>query len=294
MSHSHTHHITSEKRLSVAFYLNFVFTVVEIIGGIYTNSFAILSDALHDLGDSFSLGLAWYFQKLSKKGRTKDFTYGYRRFSVLGAVINAIVLIVGSVVILSQAIPALWNPHEADAKGMLLLSILGIAFNGIAAWKLRGGSGLNERVVFWHLVEDILGWVAVLIGSIVMIFYDLPFIDPLLSILISVFIIYNVFRNLRKSLNIFLQATPEDISEEMINSRILAVEDVCSVHDCHVWSLDGEFNILTIHVVVKENLDLKKQVELKEKIKKSLKDLRIQHMTLEFETAGQDCEMEDC
>ena len=196
MSNTHNHsHNHSEGNIKIAFFLNLGFTIVEIIGGLYTNSLAILSDALHDLGDSLSLGLSWYFQRLSKKGSTKKFSYGYKRFSLLGAIINSIVLVVGSIFILSKAIPELFNPEETNAQGMLYLAILGVVVNGAAVFKLRKGKSLNEKVVSLHLLEDVLGWVAVLIGSIVMIYFDLPFVDPLLSILISIFVLYNVYRN---------------------------------------------------------------------------------------------------
>ena len=290
----HHHKEDSEKGLTIAFFLNLIFTIIEIIGGIYTNSLAILSDALHDLGDSFSLGLAWYFQRVSKKGRTEDYSYGYRRFSLLGAVINAIVLIVGSIAILINAIPALFDPSSPNAQGMLFLSILGILFNGIAVLRLRKANKLNEQMVMWHLLEDVLGWFAVLVGSVIMIFYDLPVIDPILSIGIASFIVYNVIRNLKKSLSIFLQATPEDLNEESIKSRILSVDDVIDIHDCHAWTLDGEYNILTVHIVVKEGFDLNKQADLKAQIKDALSDLSIQHMTIEIESQSEDCELEDC
>ncbi len=164
-NHDHHHHHHDTGNLKVAFFLNLAFTLVEIVGGLYTNSLAILSDALHDLGDSLSLGLSWYFQKLSKKGRTSSFSYGYKRFSLLGAVVNSIVLVVGSIIILSKAIPQLFNPSQANAEGMMYLAILGIVVNGAAVLKLRKGESLNEKVITLHLLEDVLGWVAVLIGS---------------------------------------------------------------------------------------------------------------------------------
>ena len=191
--HIHTHH-GDVKNIKIAFFLNLGFSIVEIIGGFLTNSVAILSDAVHDLGDSFSLGLAWYFQKFSRKQRDKNFTYGYKRFSLVGALINSIVLIAGSVLILSEAIPRIFNPQQADAGGMFLLAILGIIVNGIAVVRLRKGSSLNEKVVSLHMLEDVLGWSAVLIGAIIMKFTNLYIIDPILSVLISFFILFNVFK----------------------------------------------------------------------------------------------------
>ena len=255
---------------------------------------AILSDALHDLGDSLSLGLSWYFQKLSKKGRTKTFSYGYKRFSLLGAVINSIVLVAGSIFILSKAIPELFDPEETNVQGMLYLSILGIVVNGAAVLKLRKGESLNEKVVSLHLLEDVLGWVAVLIGSIIMMFTDAPFIDPLLSVLISLFVLYNVYKNLRKSMLVILQGIPEEISIDHIRQKLKAMPEVTDIHDCHAWSMDGQYNIFTIHLQLDKDYRLSEQAELKDTVRSKLKDESINHITIEFEGQDENCELEDC
>ena len=267
--HSHNH---SDGNVKVAFFLNLSFTIIEIIGGLYTNSLAILSDALHDLGDSLSLELSWYFQKLSKKGRTKKFSYGYKRFSLLGAIINSIVLVAGSIFILTKAIPELFNPGETNVQGMLYLAILGIVVNGAAVLKLRKGESLNEKVVSLHLLEDVLGWVAVLIGSVIMMYTDAPFIDPLLSVLISLFVLYNVYKNLRKSMLVILQGIPEDVSLEVIKEKLKDISEITDVHDNHVWSMDGEYNILTIHLRLDKDYKLSRQAKLKETVRSQLKD----------------------
>ena len=295
MGHNHDHsHNQSEGNVKVAFFLNLSFTVIEVIGGLYTNSLAILSDALHDLGDSLSLGLSWYFQKLSKKGRTKKFSYGYKRFSLLGAIINSIVLVAGSIFILTKAIPELFNPGETNVQGMLYLAILGIVVNGAAVLKLRKGESLNEKVVSLHLLEDVLGWVAVLIGSIIMMYTDAPFIDPLLSVLISLFVLYNVYKNLRKSMLVILQGIPEEVSLEDIKEKLKDISEITDVHDNHVWSMDGEYNILTIHLQLDKDYKLSEQAKLKEKVRTQLKDESINHITLEFEGQDENCELEDC
>lgn len=292
MSHDHHHH--AEGNVKVAFFLNLGFTIIEIIGGLYTNSLAILSDALHDLGDSLSLGMSWYFQRLSKKGRTNTFSYGYKRFSLLGAIINSIVLIVGSVIILLHAIPALLSPNDTNAEGMMYLAILGIVVNGAAVFKLRKGHSINEKVVSLHLLEDVLGWVAVLIGSIVMIYFDAPFIDPLLSILISLFVLFNVYKNLRKSFLVILQGIPDEVDIETIRKKVRDLDEVADLHDCHVWSMDGEYNVMSIHLTLKKNYDLDEQIAIKEKARKLLKDEFINHITIELEHPEEDCELEDC
>ena len=295
MGHNHNHsHNHSEGNVKVAFFLNLAFTIIEIIGGLYTNSLAILSDALHDLGDSLSLGLSWYFQKLSKKGRTKTFSYGYKRFSLLGAIINSIVLVAGSIFILTKAIPELFNPGETNVEGMLYLSILGIVVNGAAVFKLRKGESLNEKVVSLHLLEDVLGWVAVLIGSVIMMYTDAPFIDPLLSVLISLFVLYNVYKNLKKSLLVILQGIPEEISIDDIRQKLKNISKVTDIHDCHAWSMDGQYNILTLHLRLDKDYKLSEQAKLKEQVRTQLKDESINHITIEFEVQGENCELEDC
>ncbi|RUA29977.1 MAG: cation transporter [Bacteroidetes bacterium] len=295
MGHNHEHsHNHSEGNVKVAFFLNLAFTIIEIIGGLYTNSLAILSDALHDLGDSLSLGLSWYFQKLSKKGRTKTFSFGYKRFSLLGAIINSIVLVVGSIFILTKAIPELFNPEETNVEGMLYLAILGIIVNGAAVFKLRKGESLNEKVVSLHLLEDVLGWVAVLIGSIIMMNFDAPFIDPLLSVLISLFVLYNVYKNLKKSLLVVMQGIPSDVSIDKIRKKLEVIDEIKDVHDCHVWSLDGSYHIMSIHLRMKEDYRLSELSEIKKKARNKLKDESINHITIETESIDENCELDDC
>ena len=288
--HGHHHHHHGTENLRVAFFLNLFFTLVEIVGGLYTGSLAILSDALHDLGDSLSIGLSWYFQNLSQKGRDKKFSYGYKRFSLLGAVINSVVLLVGSAIILTKAIPALFDPNTVDAKGMMYLAIFGIIVNGAAVLKLSKGSSINEEVISLHLLEDVLGWVTVLIGSLVMMFWDLPIIDPILSILIAIFIIYNVVKNLRKSLLIILQASPSEVDVDEIRQQLTAIPEIIDIHDCHIWSMDGEYNVLSAHLVIEENLSLEAMASIKVNVKKLLKKNHIDHITIEFEGKDEPCD----
>ncbi len=296
-SHSHTHqhsHHGEVKNIKIAFFLNLSFSVIEIAGGFLTNSVAILSDAIHDLGDSLSLGMAWYFQKFSDKQRDKNYTYGYKRFSLVGALINSIVLLAGSVLILSKTIPRLFNPQPADARGMFLLAILGIIVNGIAVLRLRKGNTLNEKVVSLHLLEDVLGWTAVLIGSIIMNFTGLHIIDPILSVMISAFILFNVFKNIRELFRIILQGTPHEIKTDEVEAYILDIEGIDSIHDLHLWTVDGNYNVLTIHVVLKNALNMEQLAELKNQIRNVLMKKGVEHITIEFETKGEKCCMEDC
>lgn len=294
MGHSHGHHHTSDtKNVKQAFFLNLAFTLLEIVGGIFTNSVAILSDAVHDLGDSFSLGLAWYFQKVSNKESDRKYTYGYKRYSVVGAIINSIILLIGSTVMFYEAIPRIIHPEASDAPGIIFLAIIGVIVNGIAASRLSKGHSLNERAVMLHLMEDVLGWIAVLIGGIIMYFFDLPIIDPILSILISVYVLYNVFKNLKSVLKIILQGTPENVNIKEIEQELSKNDHIIGFHDLHIWSLDGEYNILSVHLEVSEDLSYAQVQELKICLRKSLKPLAIHHATLEVDGDQQNCEFKD-
>lgn len=293
-SHHHDQHHGDVKNIKTAFFLNLSFTVIEFIGGMLTNSVAILSDAVHDLGDSISLGLAWYFQKIAKRPRSKQFTYGYKRFSLLGAIINSVILLVGSVLIMVHAIPRLVNPQEPHVEGMLILAVLGVIVNGLAALRLRKGTSINERVVSLHLLEDVLGWLAVLIGAGIMYFVDAPFIDPLLSIAISLYILFNVYRNIRQSLHIILQGSPSNIDLTQVKKSILSIEGVDDVHDLHAWSIDGEYNVMTVHVVLMNPINMEEQQQLKLLIRERLHEQGIQHCTIEFERLGEECSLGDC
>lgn len=263
-----------------------------MIGGLWTNSIAILSDALHDLGDSLSLGVAWYFAKISKKERTEKYTYGFKRYSVLGAIINSVVLITGSIFIISEAIPRLINPQNPDAQGMIYLAIVGVLVNGAAAFRLSKGKSLNEKAVYTHLLEDVLGWIAVLAGAVVMNFWYVPILDPILSCMIAAYILYNVIRNLKVSFRIILQGTPIDIHPEKIISAMKSLPKVTGAHDFHTWSMDGIYHISSVHLVVKEDLSLSDLKAIKIAAKKKMKELGVNHTTIEFETSEEKCNPE--
>ncbi|AWV98820.1 cation diffusion facilitator family transporter [Arcticibacterium luteifluviistationis] len=287
-SHSHTH---GTENISTAFWLNLSFTIIEIIGGIFTNSVAILSDALHDLGDSLSLGLAWYFQEKSNQGRDKTYTYGYKRFSMVGALVNSIVLVIGSVFMLTEAIPRLMNPEVSNAQGMIILAIFGVIVNGAAVFKLKKGTSLNERAVMLHLMEDVLGWVAVLVGAVLMYFFKWEIIDPLLSVGITGYVLYNVYGNLKGVFRVILQGAPENFDIDDIKPKLKTIEGVLNIHDVHVWSMDGEFNVMTVHAVVKENTN---RAAMKKAIRHELQHMDVEHVTIEMEYENEDCGMENC
>ena len=287
-SHSHTKDMSSN-RISWAFFLNLGFTIIEFIGGWLTNSTAIMSDAVHDLGDTLSIGSAWLLNKLGKKQANNEFSYGFRRLSLFGALLNSLVLIIGSIWIMTEAIPRLFNPVMPEAEGMILLAIFGVCVNGFAAYKLSGGESLNERILNWHLLEDVLGWVAVLIVSIVLMFADVPILDPLLSIAFTLFILVNVARNLWTTLKLFAQSTPDSDLSENVRQALLALNCVSDLHHFHLWSLDGESHVLTVHLTLQETLDTQQQTEFKEKIKYQLEEFKLEHTTIEFEWPDEIC-----
>ncbi len=288
MGHDHAHH-HSGKNLKIAFFLNLGFTILEFFGGVYVNSIAIISDAVHDLGDSLSLGLSWYLDKKSKQGATSKFSFGYSRFSLLGALINSLVLIGGSVYVMSEAIRRIMAPEASDANGMIVFAIIGVLVNGYAAYKLSGGKSLNEKVVSWHLIEDVLGWAAVLVVAIILKFYNNLYLDPALSLLITVYILWNVTKRLKETLFVFLQGVPEGVSLNSIEKELLSIEHIDSLHHSHIWSLDGEQHVFTTHVKLKSINDLNELLKIKNEIKSTLKLYHFEHYTVEVELDKETC-----
>lgn len=283
-------HKSTEKNILVAFLLNLLFSFIEIAGGLLTNSMAILSDAVHDAGDAFSIGVSYFLEKKSKKKPNENYTYGYLRYSVLGAFITTTILIVGSIVVLVGAISRIVHPEALHYEGMILLSILGIIINFIAAYSTREGDSLNQKAVNLHMLEDVLGWVVVFVGSILMKFTDITYIDSIMSIGIAFYLLKHAFDNLKNILNLFLAKVPSDIHVEEIKKEILEIPKVKDVHHIHVWSMDGVNHYATMHIVVPTKNDF----EVKSLIKEKLKQLGIMHTTLEMELASEHCNQEEC
>lgn len=288
MSHNHSHGNSgnsSTKNILTAFFLNLFFAIIELIGGLITNSVAILSDAVHDFGDCISLGISFQLQKKSNKGSDNNYSYGYKRFSLLGSVFLSGVLFVGSIFVLVEAIKRLFDPQAVNAQGMLWLAILGIIINGAAALSVKRGNTLNERAVFLHIMEDVLGWIGVLVISIFMLFTSLPILDPLLSIGITFWVLFNVYKNLRDTFKILLQAIPEDLNIEELTQKLNQLDNVISIHDLHVWTQDGNSHVMTLHIVSDNNQSL-----IKEKIRAIAQTYKIDHVTIEFENSDYFCE----
>ena len=293
-THEHNHsHSTNNTlgNIKLAFFLNVIFAVFEFIGGLYINSVAVLSDSLHDLGDSISLGLSWYFERLSHRNRNGKYSYGFRRFSLLGAVVNAVILIIGSFFVVREAVLRINDPVQANAQGMVVFAIIGVLVNGFAAFRMQQGKNMNAKMLTWHLLEDVLGWIAVLIASIVMIYLDIPILDPILSIGLSVFVLYNVVATLHSTIALFLQAVPAEVDIDEIERRIKRLDKVEGIHHTHVWSLDGEENVLTTHIVLIEGSKSPEIREIKKAIREIAREFHCEHTTVEFEYQKEDCSM---
>lgn len=280
----------------MAFFLNLAFSIIELIGGLLTGSVAILSDALHDFGDAIALGMAWYLQRLSGKGSDQHFSYGYKRFSLLSALAISLFLLIGSLFVLYSAVGKLLNPGTPDAVGMMWIALLGLAVNGFAAWRMSGGHSLSERAIRLHLLEDVLGWLAVLVVSVVMMFVDLPILDPLLSIAIAGWILYNVYFNLRDTLRIFLQGVPDGIDTTSLTAEIEALPHVLQVHDLHLWTMNGQEHIGSLHIVYSRDLEdsTRERCLLKSEVRHIALHHGIGHLTIELDPEGESCGMEEC
>ena len=286
--HAHHHHSESSN-IALAFWLNFGFAIIEVIGGVLTNSVAIIADAIHDMGDALAIGFAWIASKVAAKQPNQRYSYGYRRWSLLSALVSGVILLIGSVWVLTEAIPRLWQPQLPHTGGMLLLAILGVAVNGVAVLRLKHGKTQNERMLSWHLLEDVLGWVAVLIGAIVMYFTGWAWLDPVLCIAFTLFILLNVLKSLWQTLKLFLQVSPDPHLQQQLADELSALSFVESIHHLHLWSLDGEQHVLTMHVAIATPSDFEQQKQYKQQIAALLAPYRLSHTTVEFELSGEPC-----
>ena len=267
-NHIHLHSDGAGKNILSAFFINLTFTVIAIIGGWLTNSMAIISDAIHDLGCTVSIALAWVFERIAGHKPTHRFTFGYRRFTLLGAFVNAFILLGGSSVVLYESIKRLAHPEEVNAEGMLWFALLAILFKGMAAWRTWKGASVNQRMVSLHLLGDCLGWVAVLLGSIVMIFVKVPLLDPILSVCISLYILYNVVHNLVVAFRIVLEGTPANIDYKRLKAEVSTLPGIAELTDLRVWSLDNEHHAAEVHLTT--SLNSLKEIE---EVKKSLRTI---------------------
>lgn len=279
----------SKTKILIAFLLNLGFSVYEFIGGAFTNSTAIMSDAIHDFGDALSIGIAYFLEKKSTKHPDANYTYGYIRYSLVGGMITTLILLFGSTFVIYNAILRLFNPVEINYNGMIILAIIGVVINFIAAYITRDKGSLNQKSVNLHMLEDVLGWAVVLIGAIIMRFTDITYLDPVLSILVALFILKHAFTNFISILNVFLEKTPAGVSLPKIQSHLLKIPGVQDIHHLHIWSLDGFHNYATLHVVTNHP-----SAELKRHVKSELAMHQIAHATIEMETPTEHCADQNC
>ena len=279
----------TEKNIFIAFVLNLAFSVFEFIGGIFTGSVAIISDAVHDIGDAASIGVSFFLERKSKKQPDKKYTYGSGRYSVLGGALTTLILLLGSVAVIYNAILRIITPNQINYNGMIAFAVVGVCVNLLAALLTRNGGSLNQKAVNLHMLEDVLGWIVVLIGAIVMRFTNLYIIDPLMSIGVASFIFVNALKNLKEVLDLFLEKTPHNINVDEIEEHICEIEGVIGVHHIHVWSIDGHNNCATMHVVVNGDTHI-----IKKEIRGELQEHGIGHIVLELEDENENCHDKCC
>lgn len=279
----------TEKNIFIAFLLNLSFSIFEFLGGIFTGSVAIMSDAVHDIGDATSIGISYFLERKSKKQPDEKYTYGYTRYSVIGSVITTLILLFGSVAVIYNAISRIITPTPINYDGMIIFALVGVCVNLCAAFFTRGGDSLNQKAVNLHMLEDVLGWVVVLIGAVVMRFTDIAIIDPAMSIGVAVVILINAVKNLKEALDLFLEKTPCGVDIHEIKEHIEGIQGVLDAHHIHIWSMDGQSNYATMHVVTNSDPH-----EIKEKVREELREHGIGHVTIELEAEGEHCRDEHC
>ena len=286
------HHQISPKiehNILVAFLLNLGFSIYEFIGGTMTHSVAIVSDAVHDMGDALSIGISYVLEHKSRKRPDSQHTYGYLRYSLMGGMITTLILILGSAFVIYNAVQRFFEPVEISYDGMIFLAIVGVAVNSLAAYFTHRGNSLNQKSVNLHMLEDVLGWVVVLAGAIVMRFTNFALIDPILSILVALFILKEAISNCREILDVFLEKTPHGISLDSLREELLKIPDVQDIHHLHVWSMDGFHNYATLHAVCKKG-----GIAIKHQIRDYLHKHEIEHVTIELEVPGEKCDDKEC
>lgn len=279
----------AEKNIFIAFILNLLFSAFEFVGGFYTGSIAIISDAVHDLGDAASIGISYLLEKKSKKQPDEKYTYGYARYSVVGGAITTIILLFSSFIVIVNAAERIANPTEINYNGMIIIGIMGVIINLAAAHFTHDGDSINQKAVNLHMLEDVLGWVAVLAGSVIMRFTDFSVIDPLMSMGVAVFIITGCIKNLKKIIDIVLDKTPCGINVSEIRERLLEIDGITDVHHIHLRSIDGHSSCATLHIVTDSDMHI-----IKESARNILKELGVTHTTIETESSNEHCEETNC
>lgn len=267
----------TEKNILIAFVLNIVFSIFELFGGAATGSIALISDAVHDFADGISIGISWLLEKKSSKRPDEKFTYGYGRYSVVGSAMISLLLLLSSLFVVYNALCRMIEPKEINYNAMIPLAVIGVCVNFAAAYVTHGGSGsLNQKAVNLHMLEDVFGWLVVLLGAIVMRVTDFALLDPILSVGIAVFIFIHAWKNMKEALDIFFEKVPAGMNLDAIKGEILGIGGVSEVCSIHLWSMDGQHNIGVLSVVTDGE-----QEEIKDNIRKLLDEYGIGYSTIE-------------
>jgi len=264
----------------VAFFLNLSYAIVEFIAGGIFGSSAVLADSVHDLGDAIAIGISAFLESISNREEDSHYTLGYKRFSLLGAMITAVILMTGSVLVILENIAKIFHPQSVNDEGILWLGIIAIIINVLASLVIRKGQTKNESILSLHFLEDTLGWVAVILMAIVLRFTDWYILDPLLSLAISFFILSKALPRFWRTLKIFLDAVPEGVDIQKIKTDLAELDHVASINQLNLWTMDGLEKNAIVHVCLKE---MEHMETCKESIRIFLKDCGFQNITIEVD-----------
>ena len=276
-------HKETSKNILFALILNFSFAIIELFGGIFTNSIAIITHSIHDFGDSLSFVISYFFERISTKRPNREYTFGYLRYSLLGALITSLILLFTSLFVIKEAVIRVFNPEEVNYHGMLLFALVGMFINLIAALRTHSNKSIHSESISIHLMEDVLTWGAVLISAILIYLFNIDIIDPILSILISIYIIMHALKHILKVIKIILEKIPESLDVNEISKNLLENTKIEKINHIHIWSLDGLNNYITLHAIVDHNLKNKEIIKIKKDIRKKLKKMHINHITIEID-----------
>ena len=264
----------------LAFFLNLSYAIVEFIAGGIFGSSAVLADSVHDLGDAIAIGVSAFLETISNREEDSHYTLGYKRFSLLGASVTAVILMTGSVLVILENITKLFHPQPVNDEGILWLGIIAVSINVLASLVVRKRKTKNESILSLHFLEDTLGWVAVILMAIVLRFSDWYILDPLLSLVISIFILSKAIPRFWSTLKIFLDAVPEGVDIQQVKSDLEQLDHVASINQLNLWTMDGLEKNAIVHVCLKkvEHMEV-----CKEAIRAMLKDYGFQNITIEVD-----------
>jgi cobalt-zinc-cadmium efflux system protein len=279
--------LKTERNILIAFALNLAFAIFEFVGGVFTNSVAIMSDAIHDIGDALSIGVSYWLEKKSKQRANNQYTYGYVRYSIIGGAFTTLVLMVSSCFVVYNAVSRLLSPEEINYNGMIVFAIIGVAVNAGAAITTSNGGSLNQRAVSLHMLEDVAGWIVVLVGAIIMRFTNIKMIDAMMSIVVATSVCVRAGKTFIKSIQLLSEKST--VSADNVANNVKLIDGVIDVHHIHVWDLNETERCATMHVLVSANY-----AEIKKSIREKLREIGINHSTLELEGKWEVCREKHC